>query len=186
MAWTKISKERERAISDIAKHIRFSIMDQQFFNDVVLANNPFVEKAKKEIIRRRDNRVKKHRIPNELVISMGGFTSEPCTVVELFNLRSNTWTVLSLDFVPHAYHGMIALDNKIFVLGGFGDAGNGPGYFQETFCSKIYLYFYACRVLLGNLSGVLINSDFILEYPRSASLHCQKYDYSPPDDLIMH
>jgi len=134
MAWTKISKERERAISDIAKHIRFNIMDQQFFNDVVLANNPFVEKAKKEIIRRRDNRVKKHRIPNELVISMGGFTSEPCTVVELFNLRSNTWTVLSLDFVPHAYHGMIAQDNKIFVLGGFGDAGNGPEYFQETFC----------------------------------------------------
>jgi len=133
MAWTKITKEREQAVSDIAKHIRFSIMDEQFFNNVVLANNPFIEKAWKEIPR-RVHRAKKYRIPNELVFSMGGFTSEPCSTVELFNVRSNTWTTLSLDFVPHAYHGMVAMDKKIFVFGGFGDSGNGPEYFRTAFC----------------------------------------------------
>ena len=134
MAWTDMSKEREKIIPDIAKHIRFSIMDKQFFKDVVLTSKPFFEKAKTEILRRRGNRVKNHRIPHELVFSMGGFSSEPCSAVELYNVRSNTWTTLNQDFVPHAYHGMVAMDKKIFVLGGFGDSGNGAEYFQSTFC----------------------------------------------------
>ena len=93
---------------------------------------------------------------------MGGFGSEPTAAIEVFNIRAKLWTILNQNFAPHAYHGMVAQNDKIFVFGGFGDAGNGPEYFQSTYCvdlvtqtwtKKSAMHVPRCYVSVAGLNG---------------------------------
>ena len=167
-AWAEISPERAKAFANLAKYIRFGLMTHQFFMEVVrtcplLKNNSFVEKANKTFFSgRRPFKPQKSRIPNELIFAMGGFGSEPTAAIEVFNIRAKLWTILNQNFAPHAYHGMVAQNDKIFVFGGFGDAGNGPEYFQSTYCvdlvtqtwtKKSAMHVPRCYVSVAGLNG---------------------------------
>jgi hypothetical protein len=167
-AWAEITQENAKAFCSLAKYIRFGLMDHQFFVEVIktcplLDNNPFVEKANKIFFSgRRPLKPLKSRIPNELIFAMGGFGTEPTAAIEVFNMRAKLWTILNQNFAPHAYHGMVAQDNKIYVFGGFGDAGNGPEYFQSTYCldlstqswtKKSAMHVPRCYVSVAELNG---------------------------------
>ena len=186
-AWAEISPEKTKAFPNLTKFIRFGLMEHQFFMEVVktcplLENNPFVEKANKTFFSgNQPSKLPKSRIPNELIFAIGGFGSEPTATIEVFNLRAKFWSILDQNFAPHAYHGMIAQDNKIFVFGGFGDAGNGPEYFQSTYCldlstqswtKKTSMHVPRCYVSVAELNGKFYSIGGYNGTNRFSSVEC--------------
>ena len=143
--WAKISPANSDAFLHLIKFIRFQLMKPDFFNQIVktcelLQGNPLIKKVEK-FGQHHNNKVHRflfkpnYRLPNELVFAVGGFGSKALSDMEVFDIRAKKWTKVKQFFPPHAYHGLVADDLNLHVLGGYGDEGFGP-----TFCSSIYSF----------------------------------------------
>lgn len=86
-------------------------------------------KKMEQLIRRHNSKLSRfrfkpnYRLPFELVFAVGGFGSQPLSDLEVFDIRARKWTKVEQCFPPHAYHGLVADDLHIHILGGYG--GNG-------------------------------------------------------------
>ena len=93
----------------------------------------------------------KPRVPNEVVFAVGGFTTEACATVEVFDTRAQKWCPVQDSVFPsHSYHGTAALDGKLFVLGGFGVDGNGPEHFQAAYCMDLSSKTWSRKSMMKN------------------------------------
>ncbi len=73
------------------------------------------------------------RIPRDVVFTIGGWSGgSPISFFETYDARCDRWYTHSLleDIAPRAYHGLVAINNKIYVLGGF----DGAQYFNSVRC----------------------------------------------------
>ena len=138
--WAQYDLENEQAIiTHIAAHIRFELMDQSFFNDVVkacsfLQNSPYLKAAERLVQnKKRIGRPRKvrSRIPGELVFAVGQNTT-----ILIFNTRTNRWCLDRKSVFPaHAFgqpefYGAVALDGKLVIIG-------GKGSFHYAYCMDL-------------------------------------------------
>nr|XP_037288032.1 kelch-like protein 10 [Rhipicephalus microplus] len=62
------------------------------------------------------------RIPRDILFVIGGWSNGSATsLVESYDCRANRWLTFlnDRDIMPRAYHGLVALDNLIYMIGGF-------------------------------------------------------------------
>jgi hypothetical protein len=137
LSWARISPENMREFQQtVVKHVRFSFMRPAFFDTVVkpcdvLQNSPVLKHASEIVKSKNINhgrslryRNENFRLPNSVVFSIGGFDTKPLNVIEVFDIRARKWSTLKQSFPTHAYHEVqVVGTNKIFVFGGYGDAG---------------------------------------------------------------
>jgi len=61
------------------------------------------------------------RLPHEILFVIGGWSGgKPIKMVESYDTRADRWVVCRTeDSGPRAYHGVVALGTKVYVIGGF-------------------------------------------------------------------
>ncbi|XP_077500847.1 uncharacterized protein LOC144111423 isoform X2 [Amblyomma americanum] len=62
------------------------------------------------------------RIPRDVLFVIGGWSNGSATnLVESYDCRANRWLIFpnDRDTMPRAYHGLVALDGLIYMIGGF-------------------------------------------------------------------
>ncbi|KAL1481994.1 hypothetical protein MTO96_034093 [Rhipicephalus appendiculatus] len=62
------------------------------------------------------------RIPRDVLFVIGGWSNGSATnLVESYDCRANRWLIFpnDRDVMPRAYHGLVALDGLIYMIGGF-------------------------------------------------------------------
>ncbi|XP_041366387.1 kelch-like protein 10 [Gigantopelta aegis] len=77
-----------------------------------------------------NNPLAKPRVPHEILFVIGGWSGgSPTNMVETYDTRADRWIVCScVDAGPRAYHGTVAVDQVIYVVGGF----DGMEYFNSV------------------------------------------------------
>ena len=65
-----------------------------------------------------------YRIPASVILATGGWSTEPTSLVEVFNLLDRSWSVSSfkLPGSSRAYHGVEVSGSRIWVVGGYSQA----------------------------------------------------------------
>ena len=150
LSWAKLSSKNAQDLAGLTNHIRFGLTGKEFFNAVVKST---------------DLLQKNTRIPNQFVIAVGGFGTEPVPTVEVWDIRANKWSTLNQPAFPsHAYHDMEILGTNIFVFGGFGDAGLALDYFVATFCLDLLTSTWTRKAAMPNnprcfVSTALLNGE---------------------------
>ncbi|GFR85719.1 kelch-like protein [Elysia marginata] len=73
------------------------------------------------------------RLPRDILFVIGGSNfGFPLNLVEAFDCRTFSWSVICpYDFAPRSYHGMVALNEDIYVIGGF------SGHVYLSSCCKL-------------------------------------------------
>ena len=120
LSWAKISPENALDLAGLLNHIRFGLVSETFFNTKVKSN---------ELLQSNT------RLPNQFVLSIGGYTNEPVAQIEVLEIRKQKWyTLPGPGFPTHAYHDIQMIGgNDVFVFGGFGNGEDGPEFFVDTF-----------------------------------------------------
>ncbi|CAG4962784.1 unnamed protein product [Colias eurytheme] len=72
------------------------------------------------------------RIPYEILFAVGGWSAgSPTSFVETYDTRADRWFLsIHMDLSPRAYHGLCALNNLIYMIGGF----DGSDHFNTVRC----------------------------------------------------
>ncbi|XP_041987203.1 kelch-like protein 10 [Aricia agestis] len=72
------------------------------------------------------------RIPYEILFAVGGWSAgSPTSFVETYDTRADRWFLsIHMDLAPRAYHGLCALNNLIYMIGGF----DGSDHFNTVRC----------------------------------------------------
>ena len=71
------------------------------------------------------------RRPASLALAIGGWSFNPTNVMETYDILTNTWSISSIKLpMNSAYHGVVELDGKIFIAGGF----DGENYLDRLLC----------------------------------------------------
>lgn len=72
------------------------------------------------------------RIPYQIIFAVGGWSAgSPTSFIETYDSRSDRWFLTpGSDVTPRAYHGLVALDNLIYMIGGF----DGNEHFNTVRC----------------------------------------------------
>lgn len=89
-----------------------------FSQNTVVRNTTRLTKASLTALAKRPTT---YRIPSSVLLTAGGWASDPTNLMEVFNLLDNSWSVstLTLPGTSRAYHGMEILDGSIWAVGGF-------------------------------------------------------------------
>lgn len=101
------------------------------------------------------------RVPHQIVFAIGGWTAgTPTNSLETYDIRADRWfTSNEYDMVPRAYHGVVSVDNMIYVIGGF----NGANHFSSVRCydpvKKIWTEKACMHRLRCYVSCVVVNED---------------------------
>ncbi|XP_063218282.1 kelch-like protein 10 [Bacillus rossius redtenbacheri] len=102
------------------------------------------------------------RIPYEVLFAVGGWSSgSPTNFIETYDPRSQRWFLSQhTDSLPRSYHGMCALENLIYVVGGF----DGHEHFNSVRCfnpatsewqERACMYNARCYVSVCALDGLV-------------------------------
>ncbi|XP_055685556.1 kelch-like protein 10 [Lutzomyia longipalpis] len=70
------------------------------------------------------------RLPHEVIVTLGGWSEGSAKMeIETYDTRADRWILIGCEdpFGPRAYHGSIAIGEKIYCIGGF----NGSEYFNN-------------------------------------------------------
>ncbi|KAK9502762.1 hypothetical protein O3M35_011472 [Rhynocoris fuscipes] len=121
------------------------------------------------------------RIPNEIVFAIGGWsTGSPTNCVETFDIRANKWLpCLYSDGIARSYHGLVCLNNLIYMIGGF----DGSTHFNTVRCfdpkqrlwsEKACMYHARCYVSCVVLGGFIYAIGGYNGHSRMNSV--EKYD----------
>lgn len=147
--WIDYSPDRRRRhIARLLKTIRLGLLTTSFFVEKVKLHD-YVKDSEQcrsiviDTLRflyeldmddgRRDvdlsNPIARPRVPHEVMFVIGGWSGgAPTNMVETYDTRADRWVVCPVsDIGPRAYHGMITVDQTIFVIGGF----DGVEYFNS-------------------------------------------------------
>ncbi|KAK2586942.1 hypothetical protein KPH14_009870 [Odynerus spinipes] len=78
------------------------------------------------------NPLSRPRVPYEILFAIGGWSAgSPTSFVETYDTRADRWFLsVSTDLTPRAYHGLCALDDLIYMIGGF----DGNEHFNTVRC----------------------------------------------------
>merc|ERR1711894_763985 len=141
--WMKFGDRFEKC-GYLFKHIRWTLLDSQYFADQVeyyrgsgvkgmdLKENKYVDQARRYFIRNYNTRnissdkienslpKDKQRIPTEIVFSMGGWSERlngPTSSIEIFDHRENKWELSKINLPsPRAYSGTCVVEGCIYIL----------------------------------------------------------------------
>ena len=149
--WAGKDGNRQAAVASILHVVRFTLMSGEFFEEKVMTSHLAKEpgftkrldavkayfhhlarpKRKCSISRRGGMKREKFRIPNDIIMTSGGWTTSitpqgngPNTDLQIYNMRADKWWCLKWSSMNHcnerwAYHGMVELDKKIYLFGGY-------------------------------------------------------------------
>ncbi|XP_015174125.1 PREDICTED: kelch-like protein 10 [Polistes dominula] len=78
------------------------------------------------------NPLSRPRVPYEILFAIGGWSAgSPTSFVETYDTRADRWFLsVSTDLTPRAYHGICALNDLIYMIGGF----DGNEHFNTVRC----------------------------------------------------
>ncbi|XP_050419085.1 kelch-like protein 10 [Patella vulgata] len=149
LRWIDFDPERRRChMARILKTIRLGLLSTQFFVEKV-KSHPYVKESEacKPIVIETlkflydldmddekevdlNNPLAKPRVPHEILFVIGGWSGgSPTNMMETYDTRADRWIVCdSVDQGPRAYHGTVALDQLIYIIGGF----DGMEYFNSV------------------------------------------------------
>ncbi|XP_046575253.1 LOW QUALITY PROTEIN: kelch-like protein 10 [Haliotis rubra] len=149
LRWIDFDPEKRKCqIARLLKTIRLGLLTTQYFVEKV-KSHPYVKEidACKPIIIETlkflydldmdedkevdlNNPLAKPRVPHEILFVIGGWSGgSPTNMVETYDTRADRWIVSNnVDTGPRAYHGTVALDQHIYVIGGF----DGMEYFNSV------------------------------------------------------
>ncbi|CAF1062909.1 unnamed protein product [Rotaria sordida] len=139
--------ERQKNIVDLLKCVRLGLLTTNFFIEKVkchpyIINNeackPLVIDTLKYLYELDvdtyqellvQNPIARPRIPHEILFVCGGWSGgSPTSAIELYDTRADKWFQLPFnDQFPRAYHGIVTINNSIYVIGGF----DGMDYFNS-------------------------------------------------------
>ncbi len=198
--WVGNDKGRQEAISSMVKHVRFSLMHPDYFENKV-ETSPIVQhkpaakpiaQAKSfflKLSRARTTTMKlfqsrfyqKFRIPNEIVFAVGGWSADPngpTTYIETYDIRASKWHNQKFAaLAPRAYHGLAVVDKKIFLFGGY----DGDEYFSAMTmydpCTNVWeekapMYHARCYVSSAVLDGKIYAMGGFNGRTRLSSVEC--------------
>ncbi|XP_043287377.1 kelch-like protein 10 isoform X2 [Venturia canescens] len=180
-------KERESHLVRLLECVRFGLMSYKYFTHNVLAwkcisdndechkkilfpANSYLadqeHRQKKASIGPNEidlrNPLTRPRIPYEILFAVGGWIAEsPTSFVEIYDTRADKWFLSSnTDSTPRSYHGMCALNNLIYIIGGF----NGNEHFNTVRCfdpvskdwrERACMYHARCYVSVCTHAGMI-------------------------------
>ncbi|KAK3726652.1 hypothetical protein RRG08_016961 [Elysia crispata] len=103
------------------------------FNQVTLQVMESVLHSQKQQMTSVDGAMFSPRLPRDILFVIGGSNfGFPLNLVEAFDCRTFSWSVICpYDFAPRSYHGMVALNEDIYVIGGF------SGHVYLSSCCKL-------------------------------------------------
>lgn len=103
------------------------------FNQVTLKVMESVLQSQKQQMTSVDGAMFSPRLPRDILFVIGGSNfGFPLNLVEAFDCRTFSWSVICpYDFAPRSYHGMVALNEDIYVIGGF------SGHVYLSSCCKL-------------------------------------------------
>lgn len=133
-------KTRRKHVAQLFHCIRFGYISVDFFDEFI---KPFQYNTKESLdflltveILLEDCDYKnwyfRPRIPEEVVFAFGGWTEgTPTNAVETYDKKSDQWFMSNIrDETIRAYHGVVTLNNLIYVIGGY----DGVEYFNTVHC----------------------------------------------------
>ena len=104
------------------------------------------------------------RKPAKVVISTGGWSSDPTNILEVYDDLSSTWSISTIKLPTNsAYHGAVELEDNLYIVGGF--AGDQLGYMDRLYClnlpsmvwkEKSPMMSKRCYIATTTLNGKLI------------------------------
>ncbi|CAL1533866.1 unnamed protein product [Lymnaea stagnalis] len=91
------------------------------FSKVTIQVMESVLQLQKQQMAEVDSAMFSPRLPRDIMFVIGGSNfGFPLNLVEAFDCRTWLWSIICpYDFAPRSYHGMVSLDNEIYIIGGF-------------------------------------------------------------------
>ncbi|ESO82188.1 hypothetical protein LOTGIDRAFT_135113 [Lottia gigantea] len=149
--WTDHDPEKRRChMAEILKTIRLGLLTTEYFIQKV-KSHPYVKESAecKPIIIETlkflydldmdeekevdlNHPLAKPRVPHEILFVIGGWSGgSPTTMMESYDTRADRWIVCEYaDKEARAYHGTVACEKRVYVIGGF----DGAEYFNSVRC----------------------------------------------------
>ncbi|CAG0918919.1 unnamed protein product [Notodromas monacha] len=177
--WVAVdSEKRIEFLPQLLRSVRFGLVSYKFLTEQVLPH-PFIANNEKTQIALYEPSVflaeaeskpafeidindplARPRIPNQILFALGGWSAgAPTNFIETYDARSDRWFLhVSEDAPPSSYHGLVVLDNKIYMVGGF----DGNTHFSntrvydpttQTWEEKACMYYPRCYVSVCELAG---------------------------------
>ncbi|XP_026464876.1 kelch-like protein 10 [Ctenocephalides felis] len=150
--WTDYDREnRAQYVPELLTTVRFGLMTYKFFTSDVLrwevintstkcldalypASMFLTQTSSKAEGGETDlnDPLARPRIPHEVLFAIGGWSAgSPTSFVETYDTRADKWFLsVNTDLTPRAYHGVCALNNLIYMVGGF----DGNEHFNTVRC----------------------------------------------------
>ncbi|KAH0946331.1 hypothetical protein HN011_002719 [Eciton burchellii] len=144
-------KDRRVCLPRLLECIRFGLMSHKYFVNNILSwklveedetckqmllpvNVYLTEQDSKQNGGEIDlkNPLARPRVPYEILFAIGGWSAgSPTSFVETYDTRADRWFLsVNTDVTPRAYHGLCALNNLIYMIGGF----DGHEHFNTVRC----------------------------------------------------
>ncbi|CAG5117313.1 unnamed protein product [Candidula unifasciata] len=91
------------------------------FNSVTIQVMESVLQLQKQQMNEVDGAMFSPRLPRDIMFVIGGSNfGFPLNLVEAYDCRTWLWSIICpYEFAPRSYHGMVTLDNEIYIIGGF-------------------------------------------------------------------
>ena len=118
-------------LSDFVIHEELQMKEEELhkFIQVWAEANSFTESQLQDIIKW----IPLKRRPAKVVVSVGGWSSNPTDTIEVYDDLSRTWSISSIKLpIDSAYHGAVEMEDNLYIAGGF--AGEQVGYLDRLHC----------------------------------------------------
>ncbi|XP_066440803.1 kelch-like protein 10 [Eleutherodactylus coqui] len=128
---------RKQDISHLLPVVRFSLLDEDYFNNRIKAHSyirdnqeckPIVINAYKAFynlnmggLTSPNNPISRPRLPSAILLAIGGWSGGgPTNAIESYDARADIWrNVTGEEQRPRAYHGAAYLNGYVYIIGGF-------------------------------------------------------------------
>ncbi|KAF6211492.1 hypothetical protein GE061_012004 [Apolygus lucorum] len=138
--WINADSARYEHANQLWECVRFGLISPSYYRTEVLTV-PFVQSISSnnlwnalESIKQSDTSSESctPRIPYQVVFAIGGWSEgAPTNWMESYDIRADRWFKSDLqDAIPRAYHGLVCVDNLLYMIGGF----DGTNHFNSVRC----------------------------------------------------
>ncbi|XP_059619102.1 kelch-like protein 10 [Phlebotomus argentipes] len=196
--WIEKSKEeREGMVYQLLQYVRMGLMNIEEIQRNMEQNSLIVKCEEANLLLKRvyeflttaklsqeilQCKLAQPRLPHEVIFTVGGWSEGSAKMeIETYDTRADRWVRISNDdpFGPRAYHGSVAIEGRIYCVGGF----NGREYFSNCrifdTVTKCWLpmapmHMRRCYVSVALLDGMIYAMGGYDGHGRQRS--CEKYD----------
>ena len=149
-------------LSVFVKRVELNLRQEELlkFIKVWAETNSFAEFQVEDIMKW----IPLQRRPAKVVLSTGGWSSNPTNILEVYDDLSSTWSISSIKLpINSAYHGAVELEDDLYIVGGF--AGDQLGYMDRLYCLNLSTMIWKekspmmskrCYIATTTLNGKLI------------------------------